>query len=115
MALSGGIVVGSNKCYNKSQIRLKHSSRAVFLLRCKNSTLQHNVPAMLVEASPTVSDFIMDGYFSRAVPKVLLCRSISEYKASAAIAHRVQYTFAVLNREGENHSDILTKSHLLLP
>jgi len=118
MALSGGIVVGSNKCYNKSQIHLKHSSRVVFLLRCKNSILQHNVPisgyAMLVEASPAVSDFIMDGYFARAVPKVLLRRSISEYKASAAIAHRVQYTFAVLNREGENHSDILTKSHLLL-
>jgi hypothetical protein len=84
MALSGGIVVGSNKCYNKSQIHLKHSSRVVFLLRCKNSILQHNVPisgyAMLVEASPAVSDFIMDGYFARAVPKVLLRRSISEYK-----------------------------------
>jgi hypothetical protein len=72
---------------------------------------------MLVEASPAISDFVMMATLlvqSRKSYSIVVAFE-PEYEASVAIAHRVQYTLAVLNRENENHSDILTKSHLLLP
>jgi hypothetical protein len=72
---------------------------------------------MLVEASPAVSDFVMMATLlvpSRKSHSIVVAFA-PEYEASAAIAHRIQYTLAVQNSEGENHSDILTKSHLLLP
>ena len=71
---------------------------------------------MLVEASPAISDFVMMATLlvqSRKSYSVVAFEP--EYETSVAIAHRVQYTLAVLNRENEKHSDILTKSHLLLP
>jgi hypothetical protein len=104
-------------------LRFASSTRHV-LFSCydvKNSTLQHNVPisgyVMLVEASPAVSDFVMMATLLVPSQKSysIVVTFEPEYEAGAAISHRVQYTLAVLNREGENHSDILTKSHLLFP
>lgn len=72
---------------------------------------------MLVEASPAVSYFVMMATLLLPSQKSysIVVAFEPEYEASAAIAHHVQYTLAVLNREGESHSNIRTKSHLLLP